>query len=126
MKVVNLSIFRAPVVLQVTDKNDTFVFVNFWAQCASVLKISCSHHQEEVMRIPKHTTIYFSMIFSEVMAIWKSTLISKSVCLSVVGSHLCTIQYCTVLYCTVHNRTVLYCTVLYCTVQYFTVQYCTL
>ena len=55
MKVVNLPIFTAPVVLQVTDKNDTFVFVNFWAQCASVLKISCSHHQEEVMRIPKHT-----------------------------------------------------------------------
>ena len=34
-------------------KIETLVFVNFSAQGASILKIS-AHHQEEVLRIPKH------------------------------------------------------------------------
>ena len=33
--------------------NETLVLVNFSAQDASILKIS-AHHQEEVLRIPKH------------------------------------------------------------------------
>ena len=37
-------------------RNETLVFVNFSAQDASILNIKnlCGHHQEEVLRIPKH------------------------------------------------------------------------
>ena len=35
-------------------KNGTLVFVNFWAQGASIYNICCAHHEEQILRIPKH------------------------------------------------------------------------